>query len=456
MICVEILGVKSDSSDKEIKQAYFKLAKKYHPDLNPGQEARSKFDQVSKAYEVLSDNTKKDSYDQQMGFGKTNMNDFNYNQTARSGSRSAGTYSDDEYQNVYQDKRTKPKRDPGYQQNNWQFNEKAGEQFRKDSEDHANAKQHATKEDFAKKVWDEFDDFFQFNDTNSHSRDDTKGADYKADIEIEFMDAVKGQAEMNKRVICYSCKGMKAKLGSQPRKCFECGGRGSIIGNYGIRKKSNQVNRDCEGLGVQRQVIKEDVELPPGVNDGQKLKVMGIGHASDVFQGSPGDLLLHIKVKEHTIFKRENQNIISDVALNLSQAILGCKLTIETLEGKINIEVNPGVINGQEMILKNLGIQPFHPPDNYDINSLRGDHIIRFRVQLPSKLTEEQKELLKEFQKHEAQNKDKYYERNNPFQQNQSHQQSSKQEAQQNQYKSQKKEAQDGGGFFSTFKSIFK
>jgi molecular chaperone DnaJ len=90
-------------------------------------------------------------------------------------------------------------------------------------------------------VWDEFDDFFDFNDRHndnkSVARDETKGADYKADAEISFMDAFKGvktQVEMNKRMICYSCKGTKAKLGSQPRKCFECGGRGSVIGNYGV------------------------------------------------------------------------------------------------------------------------------------------------------------------------------------------------------------------------------
>ena len=110
----------------------------------------------------------------------------------------------------------------------------------------------SAKEEYAKKHWDEFDDFFEFNSANnqqqSHLKDETKGADYKADVTIEFMDSFKGVktfVEMNKRMICHSCKGTRAKQGSQPRKCFECGGRGTVVGNYGIRKRCKK----CNGAG---------------------------------------------------------------------------------------------------------------------------------------------------------------------------------------------------------------
>ena len=96
--------------------------------------------------------------------------------------------------------------------------------------------------------------------------------------------------------------------------------------------------------------------MPPGIIDGQKIKIKGLGHASDVFQGVSGDLLLHVKVKAHSIFKREGKNIVSDIQLNLSEAILGTKLTVETVDGKRNINVNPGVNNGDEMILKYHGM----------------------------------------------------------------------------------------------------
>lgn len=143
--------------------------------------------------------------------------------------------------------------------------------------------------------------------------------------------------------------------------------------------------------------LDEQVILPPGVADGQKLKVKGMGHASDVFLGVPGDLLLNIKVKPHELFKREDLHLISELPISISQAILGCKTTVETLEGKINVDISPGVTNGDTLVLKNFGVQPFHPPEHYDVNSIRGDHIFNIKVEIPTNMTERQKEILREF-----------------------------------------------------------
>lgn len=114
----------------------------------------------------------------------------------------------------------------------------------------------------------------------------------------------------------------------------------------------------------------------------------GLGHASDVFLGVPGDLLLQIKVKPHELFTREDLNIHSNLSVTVSQAVLGCKASVETLEGKVNIDIRPGVTNDDTVILKNFGVQPFHPPENYDINSLRGDHIFKIKVEMPLNMTD--------------------------------------------------------------------
>jgi len=175
------------------------------------------------------------------------------------------------------------------------------------------------------------------------------------------MTAIKGgkvAVEMNKRVLCGECKGTKAVRGSKPRKCFECGGRGSVIGNYGIRKRCMKCNgagcivrepcHTCEGLGVQRQTVTEEIELPPGAVDGQKLRVRGFGHSSDVFMGAPGDLLLTLKILLHDTFERVGESDVgSTIELSIGQAIFGGKVTIETLEGHKSIVVPAGVKDGE-------------------------------------------------------------------------------------------------------------
>ena len=145
------------------------------------------------------------------------------------------------------------------------------------------------KEKFRQQVFDEFDEFFDFKRQAAEegiTRDDTRGADLKTEIEVSFVDSIVGakvQIQLNKRIVCSTCKGRRAAPGSKPRKCFECGGRGSVIGNYGIKKRCTKCEGagclpkvfcpDCEGIGVQRQIITEEIELPAGLKDGQKLKV---------------------------------------------------------------------------------------------------------------------------------------------------------------------------------------
>lgn len=136
---------------------------------------------------------------------------------------------------------------------------------------------------------------------------------------------------------------------------------------------------------MQRQILKEYIELPGGLKDGQKIRAMGLGHASDVLTSLSGDLLLTVRVKEHSFFKREGMNVRSEVELALSEALLGCKITISTVHGPLSINVDPGTSSGDKMVLKNWGCPEMDPPDNYDPISLRGDHIVSFKVKVPGK-----------------------------------------------------------------------
>lgn len=156
---------------------------------------------------------------------------------------------------------------------------------------------------------------------------------------------------------------MRAAVGSKPRKCFECGGRGSVIGNYNIKKRCAKCEgagcqpkvfcSACEGIGVQRQVLTEEIELPGGIKDNQKIKVQYMGHAADVYTSHAGDLLLNVIVKKHHFFERVNKNDIqTEVELTLAEAILGTDITISTVHGPLNIKIEPGTSTGQTMVLK--------------------------------------------------------------------------------------------------------
>lgn len=186
------------------------------------------------------------------------------------------------------------------------------------------------KKKFEEQVFDDFDDFFNFTDSGyDPTRDDTKGQDYKADLEVDFIDAVNGcetEITINKRVVCSKCNGRRADMSSKPKRCFECGGRGSTISMHGIRKMCLKCNGSgcqvktpcpsCKGVGVQRMDVTETVYLPQGVIDGQKIKLSDLGHSSDCYGSPSGDLLLTLKVKEHESMARDGKDIISNVPVS--------------------------------------------------------------------------------------------------------------------------------------------
>lgn len=305
----------------------------------------------------------------------------------------AAAYSDDEYEDMsrFQRRRRGTRRgarenqyDPRYTDDGSQFDNMGQEDFasrqafwdeaEREGRNHARQRRTMYDDDsqaYEKKFFDEFDDFFNFSDQGyDAARDDTRGADYKAELEVSFKEAINGcetQIHLNKRVVCASCHGRRAdtKADVKPRRCFECGGRGSVIGNYGIRKKCPKCEGcgctyktrcdTCEGLGVQRITVTEDLFLPQGLVDGQKIRLQNLGHCSDCVQSAAGDLLVTIKVKEHETMKRDGQNIVSEAKISFLQAILGATIKVETVDGEKEVTVNAGTQNNDQVVLSKAG-----------------------------------------------------------------------------------------------------
>lgn len=351
----EILGVDRNASQDEIKKAYRKLAKKYHPDMNPGdKEAEQKFKEINEAYEVLSDPEKKARYDQ---FGHAGVNGQGGFNTGGFGG-GFGDFGD--------------------------FGDFGG-------------------------FGDIFDMFFGEGFTGRRRNSPQKGADIRYHMTITFEEAAFG-AEKEFRVerteMCSTCNGTGAKPGTKPVTCGYCGGTGQIrqtqrtpLGSFtqvrtcehcrGTGKIIKELCPDCRGTGRMRRSRRVKVKIPAGVDNGSVISLRGEGELG-VNGGPPGDLFIEIKVKPHEIFKREGQNIICEIPISFVQAALGAEIEVPTLEGKIKYTIPEGTQSGTVFRLKGKGIPSVR---GYG----RGDELIKVYVEVPKKLTEKQKELLRKF-----------------------------------------------------------
>jgi molecular chaperone DnaJ len=331
----KILGVTKSTSETEIKQAYFSLAKKFHPDINKSKDAKEKFSEINLAYETLGDKAKKKIYD------NTGLNSDEQNQER--------FYEDFEY---------------------------SEEVFQK----------------FSKK----------------------KGDDITVSIEVSFLDAVNGctkSVAYDKLCTCSICKGTRAKSGTTPNKCSYCYGHGVIILQRGpisiqaICDKCKglgyiikQFCPPCKGKGYSITKSSEDVKIPPGVDNGYTIKLPSKGSTSNT-KGPPGDLFVKLRVKEHPVFKRTGFDIHTKLKIHIAQAALGGVAEIETLHGKIDIKIDAGLNNCENLRLSNYGVQ--HLPPNH---SQRGHHFISFSIHIPKKITNKQRQVLEELAKIENNN----------------------------------------------------
>ncbi len=351
----EVLGVERGCSDDELKKAYRKLAKKYHPDLNPGdKEAEAKFKEVNEAYEVLSDSQKRARYDQ---FGHAGV-DPSY------GGGGGASYG-------------------------------AGFDF-SDLGD----------------LGDIFGSFFGGGFGQSRTRNPNapmRGADTRSSINLSFLEAAKGckkEITVSHLEQCSDCHGNGCANGSSPEICPDCNGTGQVRMSqrtpfgmvqtqracsrcHGTGKIIKDPCKSCHGTGRVRKSKKLEVTIPAGIDDGQTFVVRGQGDAGT--NGGPaGDLNVTVSVRPDPLFDRDGYDVWCEIPLTFTQAVLGCELTVPTIDGKVKYNVQEGTQPGTTFRLRGKGIP-------YVNGRGKGDQYVRVNVEVPRNLSSKQKEALKEF-----------------------------------------------------------
>ncbi len=354
----QILGINKNASRDEIKSAFRKLAHQYHPDKGGGDEA--KFKEVSEAYSVLGDENKRQQYD---NFGSNS----NF-----SGGQSYG----------------------GFNQNQG-FGGFDFSQFTQGGGDGG----------FEFDLGDMFGDFFG----GGHSRQKQKikkGRDITVDLEITFKESVFGvekEFTLTKPTTCPDCNGTGAKKGTEMNTCSDCNGRGkiketrrSILGNFvtericdrceGTGKTFREKCLTCRGQGTIKKPENIKVKIPADINNGETVRLTGAGEA--LKSGISGDLYINISVRRDSLFKKEGKNIITDININLSDALLGMKYPLQTLDGEIFLTIPEGVNHGELLRIKDKGV----PIDS----RRRGDLLIKVKIKMPSRLSRNARKIIEE------------------------------------------------------------
>ncbi|MEI3213904.1 MAG: molecular chaperone DnaJ [Lachnospiraceae bacterium] len=351
----EVLGVDKGADDATIKKAYRQLAKKYHPDMNPGdKEAEKKFKEASEAYAVLSDPDKRRQYDQ-------------FGHSAFEGGGAGGGFGGFDFSGA----------------------------------------------DFSDIFGDIFGDFFGGGSRGgARNNGPMKGANLRTSVRISFEQAVFGvekELDLNLKDTCKTCNGSGAKPGTSPETCRKCGGRGQVVTQHstpfgtirnsqvcpdcgGTGKTIKEKCPDCHGSGYISSRKKIQVSIPAGIDNGQSVRIRDKGEPG--VNGEPrGDLLVEVVVDRHPIFQRQEMNIFSTVPVSFAVAALGGEILIDTVDGKVVYDVKAGTQTDTRIRLRGKGVPSLRNKD------VRGDHYVTLVVQVPDKLSNEAKELLKQFDK---------------------------------------------------------
>lgn len=352
----EILGVQKGASEAEIKKAYRGLVKKYHPDVNPGnKEAEAKFKEVNEAYEVLGDQQKRSAYD---NYGHAAFENGGAG-AGGFGGFSGGVDMGDIFESIFGD---------------------GG-----------------------------FGDIFGGGGRRRRNGP-RRGADVQTNMHITFEEAMFGvEKEITIPVthMCETCKGTGAKPGTFAETCKRCGGTGqesfvqqTMFGSmksvktcsacHGEGKIIKEPCTDCKGTGNKRVTEKIKITVPKGIDNGQKIRKTGYGEAGEK-GGSNGDLFVVIYVQPHKQFIRKENDIYVDVPISFVQAALGDDIEVPTIDGMETYKIKPGTQPDTKAVLKGKGAY------NVRRQNYRGDEIITFKVEIPTKLTERQKSLLQSF-----------------------------------------------------------
>jgi molecular chaperone DnaJ len=338
----EVLGVHRNASETEIKKAYRKLAIQHHPDKNQGdKQSEEQFKEVSEAYEVLSDPQKRVQYDQ---FGHAGL-------SGGAGASGFGFGGGTPFGDIFEDI---------------------------------------------------FGDLFG---GRQQRRGGKRGDDLLYNLEISFEEAAFGveskiEVPYNKR--CGTCSGSGAKPGTEPKVCPTCRGAGQVRfqqGYFSVSRTCSHCNGEgriidspcstCRGTGIARDTKSMSVKVPAGVETGNRLKLSGEG-GEGTKGGSNGDLYVSISVRQHSVFSRENNDVICEIPISFVQAALGTEISVPTLDGKLNLKIPEGTQSGKVFRLRDKGIPVLQ---GYG----RGDQLVVLKVETPVNLKKRQRELLEEF-----------------------------------------------------------
>ena len=355
----EVLGLKKGASDDEIKKAFKKMARQYHPDLHPDdKECEEKFKEINKAYEILSDPEKRQKYDQ---FGHAGV-DPNYGGGGFTGGFNGGGFGDmgDIFEDIF----------------GGIF---GGGSARRSGRSSVNAPR--------------------------------RGGDITANINISFMEACTGKKQdikINHMEQCSECGGTGAKKGTSPQTCPECNGSGTVnitqatpFGRITNTRtctkcggKGKIIGSPCSRCGGTARIRVEkniSVEIPAGIDDGQILRVGGQGD-SGLNGGPSGDLNVVISVRPHPIFVRDGYDVHCEIPITYTQAVLGDEITVPTIDGKVKYTIAEGTQTGTVFRLKGKGVKKLRRSD-------RGDQYVKVNIEVPKNLNKKQKEALKNYEK---------------------------------------------------------
>lgn len=351
----ETLGVSKEASKEDIKKAFRKLAHQYHPDKKGG--SAEKFKEVNEAYGILSDDKKRAEYN---AYGRVFSD-------APGAGPGAGGFGGFDFS--------------GFQQ--------GGQGF----------------EDFD--LGDIFGQFF-----GGGARGGTRqkrGADISIDVELSFQESIFGvnrKIILNKTSVCEHCRGAGAEPGTEVKTCTTCNGKGKIhetknsfLGQFTTVRTCNTCNgsgkvptqkcKVCHGLGVLKKQEEIDIQIPAGIDNGEVIRLTGAGEA--VAGGTSGDLYIKVHVKKHALFQKEGANLVTDLNIKLTTALLGGEYSLESLDGTIILKIPQGVNNGEILRVKGKGV----PLDR----TRRGDILVKVHIQLPTKLSKSASKLIEELKK---------------------------------------------------------
>ena len=347
----EVLGVSKNATDNELKKAYRVLAKKYHPDANPGdKEAEAKFKEASEAYAILSDPENRRKYDQ-FGFAAFDQNGV------------------------------------------------GGDGFGFDFADMGDI------------FGDIFGDMFGGGSRTRQSNGPIKGADIRTTVRVTFEEAIFGtqtEIELPLKDECPVCRGSGAQPGHPPDTCQKCGGKGQVVYTqqslFGMARTvqtcpdctgSGKIIKykcsNCAGSGYVKSKNKIQIKVPAGIDNGQSIRLREMGEPG-INGGERGDLLVTILVDKHPVFQRQGYDIYSSEPISFTQAALGGKVQLNTIDGPYSYDIAPGTQTNTKVKLKGKGVPTLKN------KTVRGDHFVTLVVQVPENLTDEQKIILNQYE----------------------------------------------------------